>query len=260
MPVAILATVPGGAPYSERIEVKLLPGPAARITIEPAVTRLVAGQRFHLRARVLTATGDEREGDVVTWSSSNPAMLRVSGGQVTAVSPGSVTVTARSGAASESRPIQVIPASGLTVSVSPSTVTVRQGDVVRFSVDTRDARGQRVTGLTPRWSFPPATVPSPTTVRLSGTYQGPMSSPPTWARTARKRIVTLTDRDVRRNADVVGRLPRSAFYTSEVGFVPGRRQAPVPRRRSVATGSTPSTSATPPDLSSPIRSSPIHDR
>jgi hypothetical protein len=220
MPIAILVTSPVGSPYSEKIEVKLLPGPAARITIAPAVTKLVAGQRFHLDARVLTASGDEREGDVVTWSSSNPAVLRVSGGLATAVGPGTTTVTARSGAATETRSIQVIPATGLTVNLSPSRLNARQGDVVRFSVDVRDARGQRVSGLTPRWSFSPGNG----AIDHDGSFVG--NVPGTYVITAdlgargAEAVVTLTDRDVRRSAEVVGRLPRAAFYTSEVWLHP----------------------------------------
>jgi len=220
MPIAILVTSPKSSPYSEKIEVTLLPGPAARITMTPAVTRLVAGQRFHIDARVLTASGDEREGDVVTWTSSNPAVLRVSGGVTTAVSPGTATVTARAGAASEARSIQVIPATGLTVNLSPSRLSARQGDVVRFSVDVRDARGQRVAGLTPRWSFSPGNG----TIDHDGSFVG--NVPGTYVITAdlgargAEAVVTLTDRDVRRSADVVGRLPRSAFFTSEVWLHP----------------------------------------
>jgi hypothetical protein len=220
MPIAILVTSPNSSPYSEKIEVTLLPGPAARITMTPAVTRLVAGQRFHIDARVLTASGDEREGDAVTWTSSNPAVLRMSGGVATAVSPGTATVTARAGAASETRSIQVIPATGLTVNLSPSRLNARQGDVVRFSVDVRDARGKRVSGLTPRWSFSPGNG----TIDHDGSFVG--NVPGTYVITAdlgargAEVVVTLTDRDVRRNADVVGRLPRSAFFTSEVWLHP----------------------------------------
>ena len=220
MPIAILVTSPNSAPYSERIEVTLLPGPAARLTITPPVTKLVIGQRFHMGARVLTASGNEREGDVVTWTSSNPAVVRVSGGLATAVAPGTATVTARAGAASETQSIQVIPATGLTVNLSPSRLSARQGDVVRFAVDVRDARGQRVSGLTPRWSFSPGNG----TIDHDGSFVG--NVPGTYVITAdlgprgAEAVVTLTDRDVRRRADVVGRLPRSAFFTSEVWLHP----------------------------------------
>jgi hypothetical protein len=220
MPIAILVTSGNSTPYSEKIEVKLLPGPAARITMAPAVTKLVVGQRIHVSARVLTASGDEREGDAVTWTSSNPAVLRVSGGLTTAISPGTATVTARSGSASESRQIQVIAANGLTVNLSPSRLSARQGDVVRFAVDVHDARGQRVIGLTPRWSFSPGNG----AIDDDGSFVG--NVPGTYVITAdlgahgAEAVVTLTDRDVRRTAEVVGRLPRSAFYTSEVWLHP----------------------------------------
>jgi hypothetical protein len=220
MPLAILVTSPNSSPYSEKIEVTLLPGPAARITMEPAVTKLVAGQRVHIGARVLTASGDEREGDAVTWTSSNPSVLRVTGGLATAIAPGTATITARAGAASETRSIQVIPATGLTVNLSPARLSARQGDVVRFAVDVRDVRGQRVSGLTPRWSFSPGNG----TIDHDGSFVG--NVPGTYVITAdlgargAEAVVTLTDRDVRRTADVVGRLPRSAFFTSEVWLHP----------------------------------------
>jgi hypothetical protein len=220
MPIAILVTSPNSLPYSEKIEVTLLPGPAARLTMTPPVTKLVTGQRFHMGARVLTASGDEREGDVVTWSSSNPAVLRMSGGLATAVAPGTATVTARAGTASETQSVQVIPATGLTLHLSPSRLSARQGDVVRFAVDVRDARGQRVSGLTPRWSFSPGNG----TIDYDGSFVG--NVPGTYVITAdlgargAEAVVTLTDRDVRRSADVVGRLSRSAFFTSEVWLHP----------------------------------------
>src|SRR5829696_7707393 len=37
VPIAILVTSPNSAPYSEKIEVTLLPGPAARLTMSPPV-------------------------------------------------------------------------------------------------------------------------------------------------------------------------------------------------------------------------------
>lgn len=220
MPIAILATSPASAPHAEKIEVRLLPGPAARITMTPSVTKLVVGQRLHIDARVLTASGDEREGDATTWNSSNAAVVRAGGGLITAVSPGTATVTVRSGAATESRSIQVIPATGITMNLSPSRLSARQGDVVRFSADVRDARGQQVAGLTPRWSFSPGNG----TIDHDGSFVG--NVPGTYVITAdlgahgAEAVVTLTDRDVRRSADVVGRLPRSAFYTSEVWLHP----------------------------------------
>ena len=225
VPIAVLATTPNGSPYSEKIEVRILPGPAARITLTPAVTRLLAGQRVNIDARALTESGDEREGDAITWSSANPAVVRVTDGVVTAVAPGTTNVTARAGRASATMTVQVIPANGITVTISPSRLNARQGDVVRFALEVRDARGQRITGVTPTWSFSPGHG----SIDHEGAFVGDVAgkyviTADLGARDA-QAIVTLTDRDVRRTATVVGRLPRSAFYTSEVWLHPDGKHA-----------------------------------
>src|SRR5687767_5135252 len=94
IPIAVTAMVPGGRPLVEKIEVRITPGPAARVTLVPAVSKLIAGQRLRLRATVLTASGDARD-DQVTWTTSSPNVVRVSDGVLAAVAPGSATVTAR---------------------------------------------------------------------------------------------------------------------------------------------------------------------
>jgi hypothetical protein len=225
VPIVVLATTPNGNPYSEKIEVRILPGPAARIVLSPMVTRLLAGQRVNIDANVLTASGDEREGDAVTWTSAAPAVVRVADGVLTAVAPGTAVVTGRSGRASASMNIQVIPAAGVTVSISPARISARQGDVLRFALDVRDARGQRITDITPTWSFSPGNG----SIDHQGAFVGDVAgkyvvTADLGARDA-QATVTLTDRDVRRTASVVGRLPRSAFYTSEVWLHPDGKHA-----------------------------------
>ncbi|HWP72845.1 MAG TPA: Ig-like domain-containing protein, partial [Gemmatimonadaceae bacterium] len=154
VPIAITAMAPNGRPHVEKIEVRIVAGPAARITVSPSVTRMLAGQRLQLDATVLAASGDARD-DAVTWTSSNTNVLTFAGGLLTAVGPGTATITARAGQAVASLTTQVISSSGVTVSISPERASGRQGDVIRFTVDARDAKGQRITGLAPTWSFAP---------------------------------------------------------------------------------------------------------
>ncbi len=219
VPIAIMATTGRGRPHVEKIEVKILPGPAARVTLFPAPTKLLAGQRLNVDAMVLSASGDERD-DAVTWASSNPAVLRVADGMVTAVGPGTATITARAGAAAGTLTAQVIPATGVTVNISPLRVSARQGDVIRFAVEVRDQRGQPINGLTPTWSFAPGNG----SIDHDGAFVG--NAPGKYVVSAdlgprdAQVAVTLTERDVRRTASVVGRLPRSAFNTSEVWLHP----------------------------------------
>ena len=219
LPLAIVATPSGGRPHVEKIEVRILPGPAARITLTPTATKLLVGQRLPIEATVLTATGDARD-DAVAWTSSNPAVLRVADGMLSAIAPGSATISARAGAARGTLTAQVIPATGVTVSVTPARVTARRGDVVRFTVNVRDRRGQQITGLTPTWSFSPGHGVIDRDGAFVGNVPGKYVVTADLGAVDERVPVTLTERDVRRTASVVGRLPRSAFYTSEVWLHP----------------------------------------
>ena len=218
VPIAVTATVPGGRPIVEKIEVRIVAGPATGVSVAPKVSKMLAGQRLRLAATARSATGDARE-DAISWSSSNAAAVRVADGVLTAVAPGSATITARAasgqGAVAKIN-VQVISSAGVTASLTPDRSQARQGDVVRFALSVKDARGQAITGLTPSWSFSPGQG----SIDDDGAFVG--NVPGTYVVTASlgaqtvDATVTLGARDARRTVSVVGRLPRSAFYTSEV--------------------------------------------
>ena len=82
---------------------------AGSIAVEPDEATLMAlGETVQLTATVLDGNGQPVSGAVVTWLSSDVSVATVSDqGLVTAVSNGSVTITARSGSASASVPVTV---------------------------------------------------------------------------------------------------------------------------------------------------------
>ena len=95
--VSVIATVAGTKPVVERVDVRMVPGPAASIVVEPAVGRMVVGQRLRLSASSYSAAMDERQQDKFTWRSSAPAVAKVSeDGVVSAVAPGKAVISARS--------------------------------------------------------------------------------------------------------------------------------------------------------------------
>jgi hypothetical protein len=221
VPIAISALVPGGRPIVEKIEVHITPGPAARVAVTPAVSKMLVGQRLRLAATALSAAGDARD-DAIAWTSANPRVARVADGVVVATAAGTTTITARAGTsagaagATATIPLTVLPSIGVTASISPERTRARQGDVVRFALTVKDARGQTLTGLTPAWSFSPGQG----TIDEGGAFVGNVAG--TYVVTASlgaqtvDATVTLAPRDVRRTATVMGRLQRTAFYTSEV--------------------------------------------
>src|SRR6185436_10867623 len=143
------ATLAGARPKFETLEIKALPGPAASIEIAPGAAKLVAGQRLRLTGRVFSAAGDKRP-DRITWRSSSPAVAAVSdAGLVTAVGAGTANIIASVGNVSKRLAVQVVAGAIAALSLSPSTVEARAGDVLRFGVTAKDASGKTITGLTP---------------------------------------------------------------------------------------------------------------
>src|SRR5688572_8720679 len=215
VPIAVTAMLPGGRPVVEKIEVRITPGPAARVVVLPAVSKMLAGQRLRLAATVLAATGDARE-DAVAWTSSNPRVARVADGVVTAVAPGTTVVTAVAGSNSAARAVlnvQVIPATGVTATITPERTRARQGDVVRFALTVKDGSGQTIRGLTPAWTFSPGQGSIDEDGAFVGNVPGTYVVPASLGTQTVDATVTLGPRDARRASTVVGRLPRSAFYT-----------------------------------------------
>jgi hypothetical protein len=225
LPVTAVAIVPGTRPVIERLEIRMLPTAAARVTISPRVTRLVVGQRVRLSARAYSASGDERD-DRVVWRSSAPDRLRVSAdGVATALAPGTATVTATVGSATERLPIEVLATRIASLDVTPSSAEARQGDVISFKVTAKDAAGRTIQGITPLWSISPGSGQ----IDDDGVFVG--YEPRTYLVTATVGSrsvdvpVTLTHRDVRRPVRVVGRLPRMQFTTEEVWIHPNGQVA-----------------------------------
>jgi hypothetical protein len=224
IPLQVVATAGTARPAVERIEVRVLPGPAARIEVTPRVTRLVVGQRVHLTPRVLSAAGDERQ-DRVAWTSSASAVARVENGVLIGRAPGTATLRAAASAAAATFTVSVAANNIATVEVTPTAGRVRQGDVVRFTATPKDASGRAIGGLAPTWSFSPGEgligEDGSFVAYRAGSYTVTASVGPQSGST----VITVAPREARRPLKVVGRLPRNALATAEVWVHPNGRVA-----------------------------------
>jgi hypothetical protein len=183
---------------------------------------MLVGQRRRLDAIITSAAGDRRD-DNVLWSSSDNAIASItSEGLVTAKAPGRVTLTGRVGTTTSSVTTTVLANTVTSLALTPSTTRAKTGDVIRFSVTARDAAGKTVAGLSPTFSFSPGHG----LVEQDGAFVGYEAGNYTITASLGSRsvdaIVTLEERDVRRPATVVGRLPRKQFSTEEVWLHPTR--------------------------------------
>lgn len=197
----------GGRARAAFSRITVIPQPASRIAIEPAVTRLYAGQSLAVAA-VPYAANDDRRYDEVTWSSDQPAIVSMgTGGRLMAGRPGRATLTARAGRASQTFPITVVANPVTAVSLDPGSASVRTGDVVKFRFSARNASGRPVADAMPDWLMTPGhgqigsdgsfVAAEPGTYRVVATFAG---------RTA-EAAIEVRPRDVRRPTTLVGRLP-----------------------------------------------------
>jgi hypothetical protein len=225
MPVTVSAVQPGKRPVVERIEIRMVPGPAARVDVSPTVSTLALGQRMRYVATAYDAGGDRRD-DRVPFTSSNPAVVRITrDGLAEAVAAGTATLRAGSGDAVKEIRVTVPARRIVRVALTPGSADARTGDVVRFRATAQDAAGRAIEGVQPLFSFSPGQGMIDADGAFVGYEQGTYTVTASFGTQTAEATVTLTPRDVRRPAEVVGRLPRMRFTTEEVWIHPNGRNA-----------------------------------
>jgi hypothetical protein len=226
IPVMVTAVLPGARPTSQRVEVKMVAGPAASIIPSHTAVRLAPGQRLRLMGQAYSATGDLRGDDRVVWRSSSPSIVRVdSDGMIRGVTAGRATLTGTSGEARVTVPAQVLGTQVASLEIQPSRVDARQGDVLRFKALAKDARGQALSDLSTSWSFSPGEGTIGQDGAFTGYEPGEYVVSVTQGTHTAQAVVRLAPRDVRRPLTVVGRLPRTRFSTEEVWIHPDGKHA-----------------------------------
>ena len=215
-----VAMVPGGRPVAQRVEVRIVPGPAARIAMNRPGVKLLSGQRLRLTPIVYSAAGDRRE-DRIAWTSSAPAVAQVSGaGVITAMRAGRATITAQVGGVSQTLPVEVVASAGTTVEVVPGATSARTGDVIRFTAVVRDGAGREIPGLTPTWMVSPGMGSIDESGAFAGNRAGTYQITANFGSRTADATVSLTARDAVRDVKLVGKVVRSQFATSEVWIHP----------------------------------------
>ena len=131
LPLAALALLCGRPPA---VWAQAKPVPGGYVQLYPGGAAITQGQTVQLRAAVMNPLGFELPNRTVTWKSSNAAMAGVSdAGLVTAVAPGAVTITAKSGAALGVATVMV---SGAPPNTAPVVTITAPTDGASFQVAT----------------------------------------------------------------------------------------------------------------------------
>ena len=169
--------------------------PVATVSVGPPTATLVAGQSTTLSAVTTDANGSVLTGRAVTWSSGNAGIATVSqAGVVTAVAPGTVTISATSEGRTGTSQVTVVPVPVGTVTVTPAAVSVEAGLTAQLSATVRDASGTPLTGRVCTWASNNTVVAgvNPTSGLVSGFNPGSASVTATCEGVSGAASVTVT--------------------------------------------------------------------
>jgi trimeric autotransporter adhesin len=129
---------------------------AGGVTIAaPASTRLHPGDKIQLTATVVLPNGKDKDKFPIKWSTSSAAVATVDEktGEVTAVAPGAVTITAKAGPRTGQLALTVmVPVARVTISPNPVTMDWNTQDTAKviLSVAAFDASGAPISDLAGR--------------------------------------------------------------------------------------------------------------
>jgi hypothetical protein len=147
-------------------------GPPAVATVDLAApaSDLIVGQTAQLSATPRDAKGNALTGRTIAWTTSSATIATVTtGGLVTGVSPGTVTISATIDGKLGSKTLTVVPVPAATVSVTLAAGTVQMGQTTQATAVVRDLAGNALTGRTVSWS---TSAPSIASVSDAGVVTG----------------------------------------------------------------------------------------
>lgn len=166
------------------------PAAVATVTVTPASCSLLPGAKCSLTATTADAAGRSLTGRAIAWTSAAPSIATVStNGEVTAVGPGSTTVSASSEGKSGTSTITVSPPPVDRITLAPATCALVPGGSCALSTVLTDAAGNALTGRTVVWTTSAATV---ATVSTTGVVTAVAPGTSTITATAEGKTATAT--------------------------------------------------------------------
>ena len=148
--VVVTATING---VSGSLSLTVTPRVTTTVTVTSPTLTPQVGATVPLTVEARDQFGDTIPGKTATWSSSAPVIATVSPtGQLQALAPGAVLVTATIDGVSGTLWLTVAPRTVALVTVTGPTSTPKEGDTVQLTATARDEFGNIIPGTTATWS------------------------------------------------------------------------------------------------------------
>jgi uncharacterized protein YjdB len=181
---------PGNLTDTANVTVSGCNVPVASVSVTPASASVAVGRSVQLTATPQDANGNALSGKTITWSSSNTSVaVSDANGNVTGLTTGTATITATSEGQSGTATITVTSVPVASVTVSPATASVPQGQTTQLTAVTKDANGNVLTGRGVVWSSSNQAVAS---VNASGLVSGVAAGSATITATSEGQSGTAT--------------------------------------------------------------------
>ncbi len=144
--------------------------PVVTVAVTPSSSTLPIGATQQFTASAFDGNGGPLTGRPVLWSSTNASVATISAqGLVTAVAPGTATITAAVEGKTASATVTVSPPPVASVRVAPATASIVINAVQQFTASALDADGNVLTGRPVTWS---STNAAAATVSAAGLVTG----------------------------------------------------------------------------------------
>lgn len=142
------------------------PPKVASLSISPGSATVIVGSTQQFSATTRDANGALLSGRPISWSANSAATASVdANGLLTAIAPGTASVTAFSEGQSVTASVNVIPVPVASVTLAPNFATLVAGTTQQFAATVRDAAGITLTGRNVAWS---SDAPAIATVDAAG--------------------------------------------------------------------------------------------
>lgn len=133
--------------------------PVESVTVTAPTTNLVPDETVQLQYSAKDASGNSLTDRSVAWSSSSNAIATVSAsGLVTAITPGSASITATVDGKSGSVSLMIVPPPVATVTVTAQASEMLVHETQTVSAELKDSRGRLISGRSISWSTSDANI------------------------------------------------------------------------------------------------------